>query len=93
MSESNPTSVNSLVGSDHHNYLHEDQNALVGASNNDVIDTTYTSGTEGTASTSQTIADQTTPTVAELLQYCLNLEAVVTSLQQAMIKHGLMADS
>ena len=64
-----------------------------GAADGAVITTTYTSGSAPTPGTTQTIANSATPTVAELLQYCANLEGVVNSLQAALIAHGLMADA
>ena len=55
------------------------------------ITTTATTGTLPTASDTNTIADADAPTVDELLQYCVTLEAKVEALIDAMQAHGLMA--
>jgi len=55
------------------------------------ITTTATTGTLPTANDTNTIADAATPTVDELLQYCVTLEAKVEALIDAMQAHGLMA--
>ena len=55
------------------------------------ITTTATTGALPTASDTNTIADAAAPTNAELLQYCVTLEAKVEALIDAMQAHGLMA--
>lgn len=55
------------------------------------ITTTATTGALPTASDTNTIADAAAPTVDELLQYCVTLEAKVEALIDAMQAHGLMA--
>ncbi len=45
---------------------------------------TYTSGSAPTAGTTQTIADSTTPTVVELLQYIKNVQAQVNAIAAAL---------
>jgi len=57
------------------------------------ITTTATSGTLPTANDTNTIADATAPTNAELLQYCVTLEAKVEALLAFASAHGLMASS
>ena len=55
------------------------------------ITTTATTGSLPAASDTNTIADAAAPTNAELLQYCVTLEAKVEALIDAMQAHGLMA--
>ena len=57
------------------------------------ITTTASSGSLPTASDTNTIADATAPTNAELLQYCVTLEAKVEALLVFASAHGLMASS
>ena len=52
-----------------------------------------TTGTLPTADGTMTIADATSPTNAELLEYCRELEAKVNSLLAFASAHGLMASS
>lgn len=51
---------------------------------------TATSGTLPTANGSVTIANAATPTVAELLEYCRELEAKLEALLAAQRTHGLI---
>ena len=55
------------------------------------ITTTATSGALPTADGSVTIADATTPTVTELLEYCVELEAKLESALAALRTLGLIA--
>ena len=57
------------------------------------ITTTATTGTLPTASDTNTIANAAAPTKAELLQYCVTLEAKVEALLAFASAHGLMASS
>ena len=57
------------------------------------LSATATSGTLPTADGTMTIADATSPTNAELLEYCRELEAKVNSLLAFASAHGLMASS
>ncbi len=57
------------------------------------ITTTATSGTLPTANGTVTIADAASPTNAELLEYCVELEAKVEALLAFASAHGLMASS
>ena len=57
------------------------------------ITTSATSGSLPTASDTNTIADAAAPTNAELLQYCVTLEAKVEALLAFASAHGLMASS
>ena len=57
------------------------------------ITTTATSGTLPTANGTMTIADAASPTNAELLEYCVELEAKVEALLAFASAHGLMASS
>ena len=57
------------------------------------ITTTATTGTLPTADGSVTIADAASPTNAELLEYCVELEAKVEALLAFASAHGLMASS
>ena len=57
------------------------------------LSATATSGTLPTADGTMTIADAASPTNAELLEYCRELEAKVNSLLAFASAHGLMADS
>ena len=57
------------------------------------ITTTATTGTLPTASDTNTIANAAAPTNAELLQYCVTLEAKVEALLAFASAHGLMASS
>ena len=57
------------------------------------ITTTASSGSLPTANDTNTIADATAPTNAELLQYCVTLEAKVEALLAFASAHGLMASS
>ena len=57
------------------------------------ITTSASSGSLPTASDTNTIADATAPTNAELLQYCVTLEAKVEALLAFASAHGLMASS
>lgn len=57
------------------------------------ITTSATAGTLPTASDTNTIADAAAPTNAELLQYCVTLEAKVEALLAFASAHGLMASS
>jgi len=57
------------------------------------ITTTASSGALPTANDTNTIADATAPTNAELLQYCVTLEAKVEALLAFASAHGLMASS
>lgn len=57
------------------------------------ITTTATTGTLPTANDTNTIADAASPTNAELLQYCVTLEAKVEALLAFASAHGLMASS
>ena len=59
----------------------------------DDITTTATTGTLPTADGSVTIADAASPTNAELLEYCVELEAKVEALLAFASAHGLMASS
>ena len=54
---------------------------------------TATSGTLPTADGTMTIADAASPTNAELLEYCRELESKVNSLLAFASAHGLMASS
>jgi hypothetical protein len=55
------------------------------------ITTTATTGALPAANDTNTIADAASPTNAELLQYCVTLEAKVEALIDALQRHGLMA--
>tara|TARA_Y100000361_G_scaffold81281_1_gene71896 strand:+ start:3684 stop:4856 length:1173 start_codon:yes stop_codon:yes gene_type:complete len=55
------------------------------------ITTTATTGTLPAANDTNTIADAASPTNAELLQYCVTLEAKVEALLAFASAHGLMA--
>ena len=55
------------------------------------ITTTATAGALPAANDTNTIADAASPTNAELLQYCVTLEAKVEALIDALQAHGLMA--
>lgn len=55
------------------------------------ITVTVTSGTEPTPNGAITIADATTPTVVELLEYCRELRAKVELLVDACAAHGITA--
>ena len=57
------------------------------------INTTATSGALPAANDTNTIADAAAPTNAELLQYCVTLEAKVEALLAFASAHGLMASS
>lgn len=57
------------------------------------LSATATSGTLPTADGTMTIADAASPTNAELLEYCRELEAKVNSLLAFASAHGLMASS
>jgi hypothetical protein len=57
------------------------------------LSATATTGTLPTADGTMTIADAASPTNAELLEYCRELEAKVNSLLAFASAHGLMADS
>tara|TARA_B100000073_G_scaffold325441_1_gene309227 strand:- start:736 stop:1188 length:453 start_codon:yes stop_codon:yes gene_type:complete len=57
------------------------------------LSATATSGTLPTANGTMTIADAASPTNAELLEYCRELEAKVNSLLAFASAHGLMASS
>ena len=57
------------------------------------INTSATDGTLPTASDTNTIANAAAPTNAELLQYCVTLEAKVEALLAFAKRHGLMASS
>jgi hypothetical protein len=57
------------------------------------ITTTATSGSLPTANNAVTIADATTPTVAELLEYCVELETKVEAILTALRNLGLVASS
>ena len=57
------------------------------------ITTSATTGTLPTANDTNTIADAAAPTNAELLQYCVTLEAKVEALLAFASAHGLMASS
>ena len=59
----------------------------------DDITTTATTGTLPTADGTVTIADAAAPTNAELLEYCVELEAKVEALLAFASAHGLMAAS
>lgn len=67
--------------------------AAVQSSHVDDITTTATTGTLPTADGSVTIADAASPTNAELLEYCVELEAKVEALLAFASAHGLMASS
>ena len=54
------------------------------------INTTATTGTLPTAADANSIANAASPTNAELLQYCVTLEAKVEALIDALQRHGLM---
>jgi len=89
---SNPKKQDSMVADRSGNPMLGEQQALVGASNTDVLTITYSAGPAPTPATAQTIADSAAPTVVELLQYCANLEDVLTKTRNVLIAHGLMAD-
>ena len=55
------------------------------------ITTTATTGALPAANDTNTIADAAVPTNAELLQYCVTLEAKVEALIDTLQRHGLMA--
>ena len=57
------------------------------------ITTSASSGSLPTASDTNTIANAAAPTNAELLQYCVTLEAKVEALLAFASAHGLMASS
>ena len=57
------------------------------------ITTTASSGTLPTANDTNTISNAASPTNAELLQYCVTLEAKVEALLAFASAHGLMASS
>jgi|TARA_Y100000033_G_scaffold45041_1_gene48050 hypothetical protein len=57
------------------------------------LSATATTGTLPTANGTMTIADAASPTNAELLEYCRELEAKVNSLLAFASAHGLMASS
>jgi hypothetical protein len=57
------------------------------------LSATATSGTLPTADGTMTVADAASPTNAELLEYCRELEAKVNSLLAFASAHGLMASS
>ena len=57
------------------------------------LSATATTGTLPTADGTMTIADASSPTNAELLEYCRELEAKVNSLLAFASAHGLMASS
>ena len=57
------------------------------------LSATASSGTLPTANGAMTIADAASPTNAELLEYCRELEAKVNSLLAFASAHGLMASS
>ena len=57
------------------------------------INTTASSGTLPTANDTNTISNAASPTNAELLQYCVTLEAKVEALLAFASAHGLMASS
>ena len=57
------------------------------------LSATATTGTLPTADGTMTIADAASPTNAELLEYCRELEAKVNSLLAFASAHGLMASS
>ncbi len=57
------------------------------------LSATATTGTLTTADGTMTIADAASPTNAELLEYCRELEAKVNSLLAFASAHGLMASS
>ena len=67
--------------------------AAVQSTHVDDITTTATTGTLPTADGSVTIADAASPTNAELLEYCVELEAKVEALLAFASAHGLMASS
>ena len=56
------------------------------------LDITFTANTPPPSST-QTIADGTVPTVAELGQFAANTEAKLAAILDVLEAHGLMADS
>lgn len=55
------------------------------------ITTAASSGTLPTADGSVTIADASTPTVAELLEYCVELETKVEAITAALVTSGAMS--
>ena len=57
------------------------------------ITTTASSGSLPTANGTVTIADATTPTVTELLEYCVELETKVEGILTALRNLGLLASS
>lgn len=54
------------------------------------ITVTVTSGSEPTPNGAITIADGTTPTVAELLEYCRELRAKLEAVTTTLQYHGLI---
>lgn len=106
----NPAKQNSLLAD-------KDGKALLGSRQTLVADTaaistgtltvTYTSGSAPTANDALTVADSTTPTVVELLEYCAELHNLITELKTDVTNvrttllaaldvieaHGLMADA
>ena len=57
------------------------------------ITTTATSGSLPSANGTVTIADATTPSVTELLEYCVELETKVEAILTALRNLGLLASS
>jgi hypothetical protein len=54
-----------------------------------VVSVTATTHTLPTADGTLTVADATTPTVAELLEYCTELKANITTIKTILHTHGL----
>ena len=90
---SNPQKQNTMLADKSQNGMISDQQALVGASNTDVLTITYSAGSAPTPGTTQTIGNSASPSVTELLQYCANLEDLLTKTRNVLIAHGLMADA
>ena len=82
----NPAKGNALLADANDKPMISSQQALVGD-----IAVTYTSGSAPAASGALTIADATTPTVVELLDFCEELNAKVAALTDILEAHGLMS--
>lgn len=106
----NPINEKGLVADKNGQPLLTNQQTLVAdtaAISTGTLTVTYTSGSAPTANDALTVADSTTPTVVELLEYCAELHNLITELKtditnvrttllaslDVLEAHGLMADA
>lgn len=84
----NPNKEDSMFSDENGKPLLSTRQALVA----DIV-VTYTAGSAPAASGALTIANSATPTVAELLDFCEELNAKVKALSDILEAHGLMSAS